>query len=208
MPFALASPVHSDFTLRKSRFIGCVEPCDGREAALARVAQLRAEHPGATHVCWALMAGGHSAANDDGEPGGTAGRPMLEVLRHQDLAGVLATVVRYYGGIQLGAGGLVRAYTDAVAQALLQATKTPITPQLTLRCALPYALEGWLRRALEQHAGALLDVAHGSEVVATFRLPEPQVAVFQAALNDASQGRARWLASALETDTEVDPPTP
>ena len=208
MSYALASPVHSDFTLRKSRFIGCVEPCDGREAALARVAQLRVEHPGATHVCWALMAGGHSAANDDGEPGGTAGRPMLEVLRHQDLAGVLATVVRYYGGIQLGAGGLVRAYTDSVARALLQATKTPITAQLTLRCALPYALEGWLRRALEQHVGTLLDVSHGSEVVATFRLPEPQVAVFQAALNDASQGRARWLASALETDTEVDPPTP
>jgi len=137
MPYALASPVHSDFIIRKSRFIGCVEPCDGREAALARVAQLRAEHPGATHVCWALMAGGHSAANDDGEPGGTAGRPMLEVLRHQDLAGVLATVVRYYGGIQLGAGGLVRAYTDSVAQALLQATKTPITTQRNSPCAAP-----------------------------------------------------------------------
>jgi uncharacterized YigZ family protein len=208
MSYALASPVHSDFIIRKSRFIGCVEPCDGREGALARVAQLRAEHPGATHVCWALMAGGHSAANDDGEPGGTAGRPMLEVLRHQDLAGVLATVVRYYGGIQLGAGGLVRAYTDSVARALLQATKTPITAQLTLRCALPYALEGWLRRALEHDAGTLLDVSHGSEVVATLRLPEPQVSAFQAALNDASQGRVRWLADTLETETEVDPPTP
>lgn len=193
MPFTLASPVHSDFTLRKSRFIGCVEPCAGREAALARVAQLRAEHPAASHVCWALMAGGHSAANDDGEPGGTAGRPMLEVLRHQDLAGVLATVVRYYGGIQLGAGGLVRAYTDAVAQALLQAEKTPVTSQTVLRCALPYALEGWLRRALENDPGSLLEVHHGSEVVATWRLPEPQVAAFRAALNNASQGQARWL---------------
>ena len=206
MPYALASPVHSDFIIRKSRFIGCVEPCDGREAALTRVAQLRAEHPGATHVCWALMAGGHSAANDDGEPGGTAGRPMLEVLRHQDLAGVLATVVRYYGGIQLGAGGLVRAYTDAVAQALLQATKTPITAQLTLRCALPYAMEGWLRRALEHDAGALLDVAHGSEVVATFRLPEPQMAAFRDALNNASQGRVRWLTIAPDEETLGDPP--
>jgi uncharacterized YigZ family protein len=206
MPYALASPVHSDFIIRKSRFIGCVEPCDGREAALARVAQLRAEHPSATHVCWALMAGGHSAANDDGEPGGTAGRPMLEVLRHQDLAGVLATVVRYYGGIQLGAGGLVRAYTDAVAQALLQATKTPITAQLTLRCALPYAMEGWLRRALEHDAGALLDVAHGSEVVATFRLSEPQMAAFRDALNNASQGRVRWLTIAPDEETLGDPP--
>jgi uncharacterized YigZ family protein len=206
MPYALASPVHNDFIIRKSRFIGCVEPCDGREAALARVAQLRAEHPSATHVCWALMAGGHSAANDDGEPGGTAGRPMLEVLRHQDLAGVLATVVRYYGGIQLGAGGLVRAYTDAVAQALLQATKTPITAQLTLRCALPYAMEGWLRRALEHDAGALLDVAHGNEVVATLRLSEPQMAAFRDALNNASQGRVRWLTIAPDEETLGDPP--
>ena len=121
MPYSIPTPLHSDLVIKKSRFIGCVEPCAGRDAALARVAELRAEHPSATHVCWALMAGGHSAANDDGEPGGTAGRPMLEVLRHQDLEGVLATVVRYYGGIQLGAGGLVRAYTDCVAQALLKA---------------------------------------------------------------------------------------
>jgi uncharacterized YigZ family protein len=208
MSYALASPVRSDFIIRKSRFIGCVEPCDGREAALTRVAQLRAEHPSATHVCWALMAGGHSAANDDGEPGGTAGRPMLEVLRHQDLAGVLATVVRYYGGIQLGAGGLVRAYTDAVAQALLQATKTPITAQLTLRCALPYALEGWLRRAVEHDAGTLLNVTHGSEVVATFRLSEPRMTAFRHALNDASQGRARWLTITPETEAEDDPSAP
>lgn len=207
MPFSLAFPVHSDFIIRKSRFIGCVEPCDGREAALARVAQLRAEHPSATHVCWALMAGGHSAANDDGEPGGTAGRPMLEVLRHQDLEGVLATVVRYYGGIQLGAGGLVRAYTDGVAQALLQADKMPITPQAFLRCALPYAMEGWLRRALEHDTATLLDVSHGSEVVATFRLPKSRVVAFRDALNDASQGQARWLAISTETETDVDPPT-
>ncbi len=208
MPYALACAVHSDFILRKSRFIGCVEPCTGREEALARVAQLRIEHPSATHVCWALMAGGHSAANDDGEPGGTAGRPMLEVLRHQALEGVLATVVRYYGGIQLGAGGLVRAYTDAVAQALLQAEKTPITPQTTLRCALPYALEGWLRRALASQAGVLLDVSHGSEVVATFRLPAPQAGAFQDALNGASQGQTRWLAITSNAEADGDPPTP
>ncbi len=150
------------------------------------------------------MAGGHSAANDDGEPGGTAGRPMLEVLRHQALGGVLATVVRYYGGIQLGAGGLVRAYTDAVAQALLQAEKTPITPHTILRCALPYAMEGWLRRALQRDLGALLDVTHGGEVIVTFSLPELQVAAFRAALNDASQGQVRWL----PIEIDADPPMP
>src|SRR4030095_14811795 len=116
--------------------------------ALEVVARLRAEHPGAAHVCWALLAGGQSAANDGGEPGGTAGRPMLEVLRHQDLEGVLATVVRYFGGVKLGAGGLVRAYTDAVAQALLGATKLPLQRLRTLSCSVPYAMEGMLRREL------------------------------------------------------------
>jgi putative IMPACT (imprinted ancient) family translation regulator len=82
-------------------------------------------HPEATHICWALMAGGESAAVDDGEPGGTAGRPMMEVLRHQGLEGVLATVVRYFGGIKLGAGGLVRAYNGAVAQALIGHAENP-----------------------------------------------------------------------------------
>ncbi|WP_372662671.1 YigZ family protein, partial [Hydrogenophaga sp.] len=176
MPFTLRSPVHSEQLIKKSRFIACVQTVVDREAALAQVAALRAAHPGATHVCWALMAGGHSAANDDGEPGGTAGRPMLEVLRHQDLEGVLATVVRYYGGIQLGAGGLVRAYTDSVAQALLQADKVALIRHRTVRCVLPYALEGWLRRELDTHSARLLEVRHGSSVDATIEVPEAQAA--------------------------------
>ena len=144
MPQCISSSVESELLIKKSRFLGCVQPVRDRACAQSIVAGLRAQHPGAAHVCWALMAGGHSAAVDDGEPSGTAGRPMLEVLRHQDLEGVLATVVRYYGGIQLGAGGLVRAYTDCVAQALKHATKVPIVKVKTLRCAVPYAFEGLL----------------------------------------------------------------
>ncbi len=193
MPYALQAPVHSELVIKKSRFIGCVETVSDRAAALARVAQRRAEHPTATHVCWALMAGGHSAANDDGEPGGTAGRPMLEVLRHQDLEGVLATVVRYYGGTPLGAGGLVRAYTDSVAQALLKADKIPVIRTTTLRCVLPYALEGWLRRELPAHDARLLDAAHGEGVTVSLQLPEARAAALVARLNDAGQGKVVWL---------------
>lgn len=126
MSQCISSAVASELVIKKSRFIGCVQPVPDRMTAQTIVAGLRVQYPGAAHVCWALMAGGHSAAVDDGEPSGTAGRPMLEVLRHHDLEGVLATVVRYYGGVQLGAGGLVRAYTDCVAQALKGATKVPI----------------------------------------------------------------------------------
>jgi uncharacterized YigZ family protein len=193
VPFTLAQPVHSDLVIKKSRFIGCVQAVADRAAAQAVVAQLRAEHPAATHVCWAFLAGGQSAANDDGEPGGTAGRPMLEVLRRQDLEGVLATVVRYFGGVKLGAGGLVRAYTDAVAQALLAADKIPLQKMLTLRCAVPYALEGLLRRELQLAGAALGPVTHGEAVGFEFTVTDAQAAALVARLNEAGQGLLHWL---------------
>ena len=193
MPQTLATPVHSELIIKKSRFIGCVQPVADRAAAQAIVAALWAQHPGATHVCWALLAGGQSAAVDDGEPSGTAGRPMLEVLRHQDLEGVLATVVRYYGGIQLGAGGLVRAYTDAVAQALRDADKIAIIRQLLLRCVVPYALEGMMRREIESVGAKLLDVAHGDAVELTFSIPATDAERFLERLKESGQGRIAWL---------------
>lgn len=193
MPFTLQAPVHSDLIIKKSRFIGCVRPAPDRAAALAMVEALRREHPGATHVCWALLAGGQSAANDDGEPGGTAGRPMLEVLRRQDLEGVLATVVRYFGGVKLGAGGLVRAYTDAVAQALLGADKVPLRNTLRLHCTVPYAMEGLVRRELQGAHATLLGVAHGESVAFEFEAGEDRAAVLVATLNEAGQGLLRWV---------------
>ena len=192
MSFTLAQPVHSELVIKKSRFIGCVQPVADRAAALAVVAALRAEHPQAAHVCWALMAGGQSAANDDGEPGGTAGRPMLEVLRHQQIEGALATVVRYFGGVKLGAGGLVRAYTDAIAQSLIGAALVPLVRQRSLWCAVPYALEGLVRRELIAAGATLDEVMHGDDVRLAFTLPEPDADAFIARLDDATQGRAVW----------------
>lgn len=193
MPLTLAQPVHSDLVIRKSRFIGCVQAVPDRAAAQAIVAGLREQHPQAAHVCWALLAGGQSAANDDGEPGGTAGRPMLEVLRRQDLEGVLATVVRYFGGVKLGAGGLVRAYTDAVAQALLHAEKLPLRKSVSLRCAVPYALEGMVRRELAQVHAHIAGVEHGNVVEFGFGVDEDAAAGLVARLNESGQGLLRWL---------------
>ena len=192
MPFTLSAPAHSDLTIKKSRFIGCVQPMQDRASAQAHVDALWKQHPGAAHVCWALMAGGQSAAVDDGEPGGTAGRPMLEVLRHHDLEGVQATVVRYFGGVKLGAGGLVRAYTEAVAQALLTADKVPLQRMVTLQCLVPYALEGLLRREIDAAGATLLDVQHGSLVTLQLRIPETQAPAFQQRMNDQGQGRVGW----------------
>jgi len=193
MPFSLAAPAHHEQVIKKSRFIACVEPVPSREEAQKRVAQLKAQHPDAAHVCWALLAGGQSAANDDGEPGGTAGRPMLDVLRHQDLQGVMASVVRYFGGVKLGAGGLVRAYTDAVAQALLTADKIPLIKQAQLICSVPYALEGLVRREVELAQAQLQEVSHGSVVTLRFALPESQASDLQARLSESGRGQLVWL---------------
>lgn len=192
MSLTLAHPVHSELVIRKSRFLGCVQPVAGRAEALAVVRDLRAVHPGAAHVCWALLAGGQSAAHDDGEPGGTAGRPMLEVLRHQQLEGVLATVVRYFGGVKLGAGGLVRAYTDAVAQALLGAQKLPLRRMLALACRVPYAMEGLVRRELQAAGAVLGPVRHGDDVEIAFTVGEDSAPALLARLNEAGQGALLW----------------
>ncbi|MGD9774527.1 IMPACT family protein [Diaphorobacter sp.] len=194
MPFTLSTPVTSELIIKKSRFIGCVQPMQDRASAQAAVDALWQQHPGAAHICWALLAGGQSAAVDDGEPSGTAGRPMLDVLRHQDLEGVLATVVRYFGGVKLGAGGLVRAYTDTVAQALLQADKVPLQRMCTLHCQVPYALEGLVRREVELAGATLIGVHHGTLVQLQIRLPEAQAAAFEQRLNDSGQGRVGWVA--------------
>lgn len=195
MAFTLSAPVHSDLTIKKSRFIGCIQPMPDRASAQAHVDALWQQHPGAAHICWALLAGGQSAAVDDGEPGGTAGRPMLDVLRHHDLEGVQATVVRYFGGVKLGAGGLVRAYTDCVAQALLGASKVPLQRMTTLHCLVPYSLEGLLRREIEAAGAQLLDVQHASLVTLQLRLPAAQADAFVQRINDQGQGRVGWPAS-------------
>jgi uncharacterized YigZ family protein len=193
MPLTLATPAHHELVIKKSRFIACIEPVTGREEAQARVAQLKAQHPDAAHVCWALLAGGQSAANDDGEPSGTAGRPMLEVLRHQDLQGVMASVVRYFGGVKLGAGGLVRAYTDAVAQALLSANKVRLIPQAHLACSVPYALEGMVRRELDKVHAHLTRVTHGRLVSLFFELPQTHAQALMERLHESGRGQLVWL---------------
>lgn len=190
MPFHLKQALVSELVIKKSRFMGWVGPCPSREEAQTMVRQAWQEHPGATHVCWALMAGGHSAAVDDGEPSGTAGRPMLEVLRHHDLQGVLAMVVRYYGGTPLGAGGLARAYTDAVAQALQGAEKIPFRAVTPLYLRVPYEQEGLVRRELEAFEAALVSVEHTQEVLFALSLPADQQAAFTQRIRDASHGKA------------------
>lgn len=180
--YTIAARSEIELDIRKSRFIGIVMPVAGREAAMQEIERMRDAHRGATHVCWALMAGGQSGMSDDGEPSGTAGRPMLEVLRHHELDGVLAMVVRYYGGIKLGAGGLVRAYTDAVATALKSVERTERVPQAEIEIGITYAAEPQLRHWLAQQKYELLDSRHDALAHLRLRLPEAQLAQAEEAI--------------------------
>ncbi|RKP45946.1 IMPACT family protein [Trinickia fusca] len=191
MSYSLATTYVRELEIRKSRFIAHAIPVADREAAMQELRRLREAHPAATHVCWALLADGQSGMSDDGEPSGTAGRPILEVLRHHDLDGVLAAVVRYYGGVKLGAGGLVRAYADAIASALQDAQRIERIQYGLLTIAVDYADEARVRRWIEQQENAeLVDSAYDMGVRLGIRLPATAVDAARAALRDLTQGRA------------------
>ncbi|MBN3756808.1 YigZ family protein [Paraburkholderia sp. Tr-20389] len=194
--FTLPSALQAELEIRKSRFIAYAIPVADRDAAMDELRRLREAHPAATHVCWALLAGGQSGMSDDGEPSGTAGRPILEVLRHHDLDGVLAAVVRYYGGVKLGAGGLVRAYTDAIATALQDAPRVERIALATLEVEIGYPDEARVRRWIEQENHVLEASAYGMSVQLTIRMPVTAIDNAREALRDITQGRAIFPESA------------
>jgi len=174
----LAAPAEAEIEIKKSRFRAFARPVSSRAAALEAVAELRARFPDARHHCWAYLLGdpqGSASAgmDDDGEPTGTAGRPILNVLQHRNVGDALIVVVRWFGGIKLGAGGLIRAYGQA-AQAVLEAA--PLTeriPMRPLRITLPFEGEHLLRRLIAQHGGRLVSIDYGSDGIhATLALPE------------------------------------
>jgi uncharacterized YigZ family protein len=188
--YTLAATVSAEIDIRKSRFIALAIPVADRAAAMRELEALRALHPGATHVCWALLAGGESGMSDDGEPSGTAGRPILEVLRHHEVDGVLAAVVRYYGGIKLGAGGLVRAYTDAIATTMQLAQRIERVPLGMLQVEVDYADEARVRRWVEQEGHELDDPGYGMTVRMSIHMPLAVLDKAADSIRDLTHGRA------------------
>ncbi|NDJ55414.1 IMPACT family protein [Enterobacteriaceae bacterium 4M9] len=188
-----AAPVSVTEEIKKSRFITLLAHTDGVEAAKAFVESTRAEHPDARHHCWAWVAGAPDDSqklgfSDDGEPAGTAGKPMLAQLMGSGVGEITAVVVRYYGGIKLGTGGLVKAYGGGVQQAINQlvtSRKVPLT-EYTLRC--DYALLAGVEALLKQFEGLIVQSDFGAEVALNVALPHNKAADFSARLADMSRG--------------------
>ena len=141
-----------EVVINKSRFIGHALPCATEEEALAFIAEMRQKYKDASHNCYAYVIGqnkGIMRYSDDGEPGGTAGLPMMEVLKNRDVTNLCVVVTRYFGGVLLGAGGLVRAYTQGAVIALKAAHEAVMTPTSTYLVELAYnqlgRLEHWIK---------------------------------------------------------------
>ena len=149
----LTSPVEQSYEIKKSQFITRLIPAENRGQAMAGLAQAKVDYPDARHHCWAYIFGDPEQAvsmafNDDGEPAGTAGKPILNVLQHRHLGNCMAVVIRYFGGVKLGAGGLVRAYSTSVQQAVENSALVDVIPTVPIRLSCPYNLEPDLRRFL------------------------------------------------------------
>lgn len=175
----------TEFTEKKSVFIGQAFFVTSEDEAKARIAGVRAENPQATHVCYAysLRAGSLQRFSDDGEPSSTAGMPILHVINAQGLVDTLITVTRYFGGILLGAGGLVRAYSSSAADAVEAAGKTEIIGFTEFSLAYAYDLHNSVERALSQAGATVVSRDFAEKVTVSASLPSADFASLSARLS-------------------------
>ncbi|WP_455851892.1 IMPACT family protein [Pantoea endophytica] len=183
----------SEETIKKSRFITLLAHTDGVEAARAFVQQVKQEHPTARHHCWAWVAGAPDDSqqlgfSDDGEPSGTAGKPMLAQLMGSGVGEITAVVVRYYGGIMLGTGGLVKAYGGGVQQGLKQLARQRKVPMESFTLHCDYAQLSDIERLLQRFDGIIEESHYQDRIALRLALPHAQIDGFRQNLSDYSRG--------------------
>ena len=179
----------SEYIEKKSRFLGLIIPVTTEAEARAQLDAVKKREYDARHNCWAyILHSGQKRYSDDGEPQGTAGQPILNVLEREGVQDVLCVVTRYFGGILLGAGGLCRAYTKAAKDALDDAGLSELRPWSVLQLDCPYALFERVKLELEKRGGVVTSSEYGAQITLTTALPEPEEAVFAKALQELSAG--------------------
>lgn len=191
-----AERVRTEIRVVNSRFIATAGPATSVEEARAFIAGIRAEMPDATHHVYAYVIG-HGATttlgmSDDGEPSGTAGRPALAVLRGSGFGDVVLVLTRYFGGTQLGTGGLVHAYGDAAKAVLAILPRSEKIERTQALVVVPYAAYEAVRRLLANYQGTITSEAFAADVTLEIGLPVAQVAGFTAALAEATAGQGQF----------------
>ena len=182
----------SEYVEKRSSFLGVVEPVSSEEDARAVIAAIKKQHRDARHNCWCyLIQDGAERYSDDGEPQGTAGIPMLEVFRKAGVSNAVCVVTRYFGGVLLGAGGLLRAYTKAAKDALENAGTTEVIPmkELTIRC--PYSLLDRIRLEIAAAEAEILSTDYAADITLSIRIPEAKAVPFSERIFDLTSGTVK-----------------
>ena len=188
-----------EFTEKKSRFIGRVWPVETEEEALAKIAEMKKQHYDATHNCWAyVLKSGAMRFSDDGEPGGTAGNPMMQVLQKENIFNVVCVVTRYFGGTLLGAGGLVRAYTKGAKIAIDAAGKSMKRVWSVLYIPCPYTFYERVKLETEAFGGVIRDTQFGAEVELEILVAQPQAQAFLDKILDMTSGTVEGMETSQE----------
>ena len=188
-----------DFYEKKSHFIGRVWPVETEEEALEKIQQMRKQHYDATHNCWAyIIRDGAVRFSDDGEPGGTAGMPMLQVLQREGLYNIVCVVTRYFGGILLGAGGLVRAYTKGAKIAVDAAGKSMKRVWTVLYVPCPYTFYERVKLLVAECEGIIRQTDFGAEVELELLFPEALAGSFLEKLTDMTSGTVEGMETGQE----------
>ena len=188
-----------EFVEKKSRFIGRVWPVETEAEALEKIQEMKKQHYDATHNCWAyVIKDGPMRFSDDGEPGGTAGNPMMQVLQRENLYNVVCVVTRYFGGILLGAGGLVRAYTKGAKIAIDAAGKSMKRVWSVLYVPCPYSYYERMKLEIEAFDGVLRDTQFGAEVEMEILIAQPKAQAFLDRVVDMTAGTVEGMEVAQE----------
>jgi uncharacterized YigZ family protein len=177
--------------IKGSRFIATVGPFDDEARLATLIRRLRDEYPDANHHCFAWRAGDRFRFNDDGEPSGTAGRPILQRIDGRELDHVFLVVTRIFGGTKLGAGGLVRAYSAAAGAVLDVAPQEEVVPTRRVQVTVPYDLQGTLESVIAAHGLARLDATFTDTVSQVLAVPLDRVDKVIADLTERTAGRAQ-----------------
>lgn len=181
-----------DDPVKGSRFLAWIVPCDEDAAAQRSLAEARAQWSDASHHCWAYhLRDGRHRSSDDGEPGGSAGRPILAQIEGHDVTDVMVIVVRWFGGTKLGVGGLIRAYGGCAGRGLDRAPIVEVVPKVSLSVVHDYDDTGAVHAVLGSQGLAAQNTTYDARVTLQVSVPEPQVEAVAQALRDRTSGRAQ-----------------
>ena len=189
--FVPAGSGEAEFVEKRSSFLGHVRFAGTEDAAREFINDMKKKHYDARHNCWCyIIRGGAVRYSDDGEPQGTAGLPMLEVFRREGVENVVCVVTRYFGGMLLGTGGLLRAYAKSAKDALDAAGIAAVRRWVKLETVCPYSLLERMKTECMALEGAVSDVEYGADVRMSFLLPEAKAEAFCARVTELSAGQS------------------